>query len=190
MSITLDGATGIITPQINAVNIIGETGITTPLITAVSIIGESEITTPQITAGNLVGSVCFFAMTTPPAGFLKANGATVSRTTYAALFSAIGTTFGAGDGSTTFTLPDLRGEFIRGWSDGSSVDSGRVFGSDQADLFKSHTHTQRAWGNGTSTGSFTSSTNEGTVRSAQPTDSTGGTETRPRNVALLACIKF
>lgn len=65
-----------------------------------------------------VGVIGFFAGSSAPSGYLKANGALVSRTTYATLFAAIGTTFGAGDGSTTFALPDLRGEFLRGWDDG------------------------------------------------------------------------
>lgn len=79
-------------------------------------------------------------MNTCPTGYIKANGSLVNCTTYATLFSAIGTTFGVGDGSTTFTLPDLRGEFIRGWDDARGVDSGRGFGSWQVDMFKSHTH--------------------------------------------------
>ncbi|WP_228368206.1 phage tail-collar fiber domain-containing protein, partial [Klebsiella pneumoniae] len=61
------------------------------------------------------GAVVHFARTTAPAGWLKANGTAVSRTAYAALFAAIGTTYGAGDGFNTFNLPDLRGEFIRGF---------------------------------------------------------------------------
>ena len=60
------------------------------------------------------GTVAYIAASSAPGGWLKCNGAAVSRTTYAALFAAIGTTFGAGDGSTTFKLPDLRGEFVRG----------------------------------------------------------------------------
>ncbi|MCK9131735.1 phage tail protein [Haemophilus influenzae] len=72
----------------------------------------------SVQISELVGEVAFFARTTPPSGWLKANGAAVSRTTYAALFAAIGTTFGAGDGSSTFNLPDLRGEFVRGLDDG------------------------------------------------------------------------
>lgn len=56
----------------------------------------------------------------PPDGWLVCNGATVSRTTYADLFSVIGTTFGAGDGSTTFKLPDYRGDFLRGYLSGTS----------------------------------------------------------------------
>ena len=80
----------------------------------------------------LVGQVGFFAMTTPPAGWLKADGAAVSRTTYAALFAAIGTTYGIGNGTSTFNLPDLRGEFLRCVDDGKGVDAGRVLGSSQA----------------------------------------------------------
>ncbi len=82
-----------------------------------------------------------FARSTAPSGYLKCNGAAISRTTYAALFSAIGTTFGAGDGSTTFNIPDLRGEFIRGWDDARGVDTSRVFGSWQDGQNLSHTHT-------------------------------------------------
>ena len=86
------------------------------------------------------GTVLYFAGQTAPAGWLKANGAAVSRTAYAALFAAIGTTYGAGDGRSTFNLPDLRGEFIRGWDDGRGVDAGRVFGSAQAHALQSHQH--------------------------------------------------
>ena len=70
------------------------------------------------------------ATTTAPSGYLKCNGA-VSRTTYADLFAIIGTTHGAGNGSTTFNVPDLRGEFVRGWDD-SRGGYGRSFGSSQS----------------------------------------------------------
>jgi len=139
-----------------------------------------------------IGSVFYFASSTRPDGYLVCNGATLSRTTYSTLFSIIGVTFGVGDGSTTFTLPDLRGEFIRGWDGGREVDSERTFGSFQADDFKKHSHAivvQGAPGSG-----------PGGVRDAGPTSSgqystkespvTGGTETRPRNIALLPCIKY
>lgn len=134
------------------------------------------------------GSVMTFAMNTAPTGWLKANGAAVSRTTYATLFAAIGTTFGVGNGSTTFNLPDLRGEFMRGWDDGRGVDSGRAFGSAQADEFKSHSHNIILGGDGFAAGTRPQRTfnNLGTA----VTELTGGTETRPRNIALLACIKF
>ena len=75
------------------------------------------------------GMVSAFAMSSVPSGWMKANGAAVSRTAYANLFAAIGTTFGAGDGFNTFNLPDLRGEFIRGWDDARGIDGGRAFGS-------------------------------------------------------------
>lgn len=86
------------------------------------------------------GTVLYFAGQTAPAGWLKANGAAVSRTAYATLFAAIGTTYGAGDGRSTFNLPDLRGEFLRGWDDGRGVDAGRVFGLAQAHALQSHQH--------------------------------------------------
>jgi len=204
---------------------------------------------------GLVGSVTAFARSTAPAGWLKANGAAVSRTTYAALFAAIGTTFGVGDGSTTFNLPDLRGEFLRGWDDARGIDSGRAFGTLQTDDLKSHTHTASTGadahthtlstttssagshghdvlgtgargsvvylgdsiaigvcgiaGGGakylTDPGGSTTNLIEGagahthTVSGTTSSDShthtvtvnaTGGTETRPRNRALLFCIKY
>ena len=75
-----------------------------------------------------------------PVGWIPADGRALSRTTYAALFAAIGTTYGSGDGSTTFNVPDLRGEFLRGWDDGRGVDSGRALGSAQAQQVQFHKH--------------------------------------------------
>lgn len=137
---------------------------------------------------NPAGAVGFFAQSSAPAGWLKANGAIVSRSTYSRLFAAIGTLFGIGDGSTTFALPDLRGEFIRGWDDGRGVDTGRSLGSFQADDFKAHTHTVVRGNGDTPPGGALNpdSENGGTI----PTSSTGGAETRPRNRALLACIRY
>lgn len=139
------------------------------------------------------GALQAFAMSSAPSGWLKANGAAISRSTYATLFAAIGTTFGAGDGSTTFNLPDLRGEFVRGWDDGRGVDSGRGFGTAQADEFEAHYHdvrTNSATGSGTGGGGyFISDAGVGAMERTRATPS-GGSETRPRNVALLYCIKF
>lgn len=91
--------------------------------------------------GNIpAGAVQAFAMQTVPSGWLECDGAAVSRTTYATLFAAIGTTFGAGDGTTTFNLPDLRGYFVRGWDHGRGVDTGRVFGSTQTSQNLAHVH--------------------------------------------------
>jgi microcystin-dependent protein len=137
------------------------------------------------------GSIFWFAANSAPSGYLKANGALVSRSTYAALFAAIGTTFGVGDGSTTFGLPDLRGEFVRGWDDGRSVDSGRAFGSAQAADFASHTHGTGQTGTGLNGSIAATGSTVGVVGSGtNATGSAGGTETRPRNIALLAIIKF
>lgn len=87
------------------------------------------------------GAMVLFARNSAPSGWLKANGAAVSRTTYSALFAAIGTIWGAGNGSTTFNLPDWRGEFGRGWDDGRGLDSGRAFASVQAGQNQLHGHT-------------------------------------------------
>jgi len=145
------------------------------------------------------GKVAYFAMSTAPAGYLKCNGAEISRETYANLFAAIGTTFGAGDESTTFNLPDLRGEFIRGFDDERGIDSGRTFGSVQADTFKAHKHGQRTNFNqvmlyddtGTTTKNLTGTGVYSTGSTTQiQTDDAGDLETRPRNVSLLPCIKY
>jgi microcystin-dependent protein len=81
-------------------------------------------------------------MAAAPSGWLKANGAGVNRTTYAALFAAIGTVYGVGDGTTTFNVPDLRGEFIRGLDDARGIDASRVLNATvQASGIISHTHT-------------------------------------------------
>lgn len=133
------------------------------------------------------GAVMHFAMNSPPTGWLRANGAAVSRATFAALFAAIGTTYGAGDGSTTFNLPDLRGEFLRGWDDGRGVDTGRVFGSAQGDELRSHNHDV---GLGSSLTEYRPQNSTFLGPGSTRTLNTGGAETRPRNVAMLACIKF
>lgn len=167
--------------------------------------------------GERAGAIDFFAMSTAPTGYLKANGAAVSRTTYAVLFAAIGTTFGAGDGSTTFNLPDVRGEFLRAWDDSRGVDGGRVLGSSQASQNLAHNHTATAANAGAHQHTFTLRQDRsppgdgnavfgdeayyspdatmGTSTAGDHTHtitigSNGGTEARPRNMAMLACIKY
>lgn len=71
-------------------------------------------TAPKGGTGVPVGSVFWLATQTAPEGYLICDGSAVSRTEYADLFAAIGTTFGTGDGSTTFALPNLQAAFIRG----------------------------------------------------------------------------
>ena len=80
------------------------------------------------------------AVASVPAGYLECNGAAISRTTYSALFAVIGTQYGSGNGSSTFNLPDLRGEFVRGFDNGRGVDSGRSINNPQGSQNVSHNH--------------------------------------------------
>jgi len=178
---------------------------------------------PAVTDQTPAGTVIYSARSTAPVGYVKANGAAISRSTFSVLFAAIGTQFGAGDGSTTFNVPDLRGEFIRGWSDGHTVDSGRTLGSNQGSANLSHDHgvsdpshahgvydpghahsltAARATGSTDSGNGDVECQNQGISTNAAGTgigiysattgitiNANGGTESRPRNVSLLACIK-
>lgn len=144
-------------------------------------------------SGIKAGTVAHFAASAAPAGWLKCNGATLSRATYAALWNALnpanGGAGGVGDGATTFTIPDMRGEFVRGFDDGRGVDSGRGIGTAQADAFKSHNHGVIA-SSGAGGGIQSVNGAAGGYSPDYVTALNGGSETRPRNVALLACIKF
>ncbi len=142
-----------------------------------------------LTSAVSAGAVSYFARATAPAGWLAANGAAVSRTTYADLFAAIGTTFGAGNGSTTFNLPDLRGEFVRGLDDGRGIDAGRSLGSAHASQNLAHTH-EYAEIMGVDNTQAGAGIQGGWFSYGATTSSSGGGEARPRNIALLACIKF
>ena len=93
----------------------------------------------QPVQGVPTGSVHVMATTTVPSGYLECAGQYISRTTYASLFAIIGTTWGTNAG-TNFRLPDLRGQFVRGWANTSSVDSGRSFASSQSSQNLSHNH--------------------------------------------------
>lgn len=127
---------------------------------------------------------------TIPAGFLECNGASLSKTTYANLFAKIGTTYGST--STTFKLPDLRGEFIRGWDHGRGVDSGRSIGSMQIDQLKSHTHNLASGSTYGGSGSWYLYSGSGSPVGGYSglVLSSGGNETRPRNIAMMYCIKY
>jgi len=109
-------------------------------------IADAAVTTPKLATSTQqallpAGAIMPFAMNSAPSGWLAANGSTPSRTTYADLFAAIGTTYGAGDGRTTFLLPDLRGYFVRG-SGTNSADgtASGTFGQRQRDAVGPHTH--------------------------------------------------
>lgn len=79
------------------------------------------------------GTIITKMSTNAPSGYLYCDGSAVSRTTYAALFADIGVTYGVGDGSTTFNLPDLRGLFLRGQADGQPTDPDRESRTDSGD---------------------------------------------------------
>ena len=104
------------------------------------------------------------------------------------LTSLLGTTYGAYG-----QLPDLRGEFIRGWVNNRAGITGqsatRLFGSWEVDEFKSHSHTFEAFNIYNSNGYFPGGNAVALYRRAYTTDATGGPETRPRNIALLPCIR-
>lgn len=130
------------------------------------------------------GAVMPFAMNSAPAGWLIANGSAVSRTTYSALFALINTTYGAGDGSSTFNVPNLQGQFIRGLG-GSAA----AIGTAQTDMVGPHTHSGSYLQTSTS-GSFAIFTGGGTSHKFDAIPNNSGTETRPKNYAMLYCIKI
>jgi len=166
----------------------GSTNVsTTGTIAATSFTGSGSSLTGIV--GIPSGAILPFAMNSAPSGWLAANGTAVSRTTYAALFAAISTTYGVGDGSTTFTLPDLRASFVRGAGSDGTATSG-TFGVKQADDLKSHTHTYTvSSGSGSYTNGGSPSYAPITAATTGATPAATSTETRPRNIAMLYCIK-
>ncbi|WP_417537315.1 tail fiber protein [Marinomonas sp.] len=149
-----------------------------------------------------VGRIEKYASSTPPQNTIKANGATLSRTTFARLWEyaqASGNlvdqaskdlgNFGTGDGSTTFTIPDHRGVAGRGFDDGAGLDSMPTLGRYQPDEIKAHDHTYSRSLN-------TAPISSGSYRNApagyntQRTDFTGGEENTMKNVSFLYCIRY
>jgi len=144
-------------------------------------------------SGAEIGSVTAFAMPTPPEGWLVCDGSAVSRIDYADLFATIGTVWGHGDQIATFNLPDLRGEFVRGFDDGRGVDVDRVFASKQLDALQAFKIKDQMVGVGTG---IASGSAYGTViedKGPQPDGANGqprkASETRPRNIAMTYAIK-
>lgn len=167
--------------------------------------GTGAVTMPFTSSSGSTmpaGAVGIFAMSTAPTGWLEMDGSLVSRTSYAALFAAIGTTYGAGDGSTTFKLPDARGLALRGWDHGRGIDAARTFGSFQTHRTEglaaritpssseiyyrevSHSFTANSYTTGTTRNTVSSSRSNGVEVAA-----TGSGETAMANLALLFCIK-
>jgi len=171
--------------------------------------GTTNTTTLNTLVNSILppGIIMAFASATVPAGWLECNGqSTASYPTLAALVGA--------------NVPDLRGEFVRGWDNGRGIDTGRRFGSNQTESLSGHTHTATSpehthsasisnsprvvysfgYDNGY-TGLYpnehggdgldylASNISIGSTAVSVTVGSTGGTETRPRNVALMYIIK-
>jgi phage-related tail fiber protein len=171
-------------------------------------VGSADIEDGGVAAADLApnaavpaGFVWPYAGSTAPTGWLECNGAAVNRTTYAALFTAIGTTFGIGNGSTTFNLPDLRGEFVRGWDHGRDVDADRTLGSAQEEAVNRVAELGSIANSESSYDRSVPIPSDGTWSAYVETGKNGqnywgvrarttGSETRPRNVALMYCIKY
>lgn len=163
--------------------------------------------TPTYAPGTIVVSF----NDVPESGTLEANGAAVLRTTYSALFTKIGVKYGAGDGSTTFNIPDARGYFLRAWDHGRGIDpdaaariaradgtAGNNVGTTQADALRSHNHGPADPTNlplfemhNTSVGNSGGNTAAiGTSNFSSTTGYTGGNETRPANINVMVCIAY
>ena len=162
---------------------------------------------------SFVGMVASFCMSSVPTGWLACDGSAISRSTYASLFTAIGTTWGAGDGSSTFNLPDLEGAFLRGtgshgtsnMADGNDF-AGPSVGSFENDQFQGHGHTlysKGGYGNSdqvpalrnaiSGIGVYALADRNGFVQQAVEFDYSSpryGDETRPFNAGVKYCIKF
>ena len=149
--------------------------------------------------GTPIGSVLAYPIDDVPVHCLECNGAIISRETYPELFAVIGETYGTGDGVTTFKLPDLRGEFLRGWDNGRGVNSGRIIGSSEESSYVP----RYAWV-GTNSAYIGADiiNNDGIKALNNPsryyvkpasytlTENNTGQATRPRNVAMMYCIVY
>jgi microcystin-dependent protein len=153
-----------------------------------------------------VGTILAFAGVNIPSGYLICDGAAVSRSTYANLYGVIGNSWGAGNNSTTFNLPDLRGQFLRGVTGSSTSDpdassrtakysggnTGNNVGSYQVDEFKSHNH--NLMGNITSGGGipnqYVAKGQNDPNTFGLTTSNAGGNESRPKNAYVYYIIKF
>ncbi|GJE37852.1 tail fiber protein [Methylobacterium persicinum] len=148
---------------------------------------------PASNSGLPAGLIASFASPQCPASWVAADGSAQSRTTFAALYAVIGGTWGVGDGSTTFNLPDLRGVFARGVDNGAGQDPGRILGSYQADALQDHNHpTYNATGgtSGTTAFNYPNANGSNVVGTGNVLNARAANETRPKNVAVLYCVKY
>jgi hypothetical protein len=174
------------------------TGLQNTLTAAIAALQDAVNSTRPVP----VGAVFYMAGGVVPYGYLEANGQAISRSTYASLWQYLGSP-NTGDGSTTFNLPDLRGEFVRGWDHGRGIDTNREIRSVQYSQNLEHNHAipgddQLTFADGyggwtaSSRGTFpydarSSYGGGGTIWN---TTTEGGSESRPRNVALMPIIKW
>ena len=167
---------------------------------------STNIATTAFVALNAspTGATFMFPISTPPTGFLECNGASLSTTTYSRLFAVLGYLYG-GSGE-SFNLPDMPGMFMRGWDDSRGVDSGRAIGTYQADIFAQHTHdvndpshtheipvVNSSHGGSVAGEAIYQYSGPGEVNYATTgitINTTGGTETRPKNVAMMFIMKY
>lgn len=151
----------------------------------------------QLSTSIPAGAIMYFAQSNVPDGWLFCNGSSVSRTTYANLFAAIGTKYGSGNGSTTFTLPNLRDIFIQGASSTSNV--GQSVAAGLPNITGSFVS---VYGGNSVSGAFTSTgsghTKNGTDRDGQAISFSASTSSgiygasttvQPPAIRLLPCIK-
>lgn len=156
--------------------------------------------------GAPTGTVAMFAGSTAPSGWKMCDGSAISRTTFSALFAIVGTTYGTGDGTTTFNIPNTQGIFVRGA--GSQTIAGLSYSgtlaSTQLDQFQGHKHqdsedlASAPYGNGgviSPTGIYSGSTASAAALTSSPFSDGGdgvprfGPETRPANISLNYIIK-
>ena len=108
--------------------------------------GQLEVDVPNLADRTTIvesrtvptGAIMPFAANAIPEGWVLCDGAALNRVEHADLFAVIGTSFGADENM--FNVPDLRGEFVRGWDAGRGVDPDRVLGSPQLEQLRTHTH--------------------------------------------------
>lgn len=231
---------GNFTVTVNNAATFGGVGVGTPVaipqgggyVVAHDLVNGSRLMLPSAGAvASSVGRIAMFPGIYAPSGWLKANGSVISRANYPVLWTfaqACGNLkteaevlsgeywgcFTTGDGSTTFRIPDFRGEFLRGWADDNtgSTDYGRNAGQYQGWGVQWHQHTgitgveSVAHTHGYSAsvlpggGTTTAGTSKlGIAQTGNPsvqhthgftTDGTGIVETRPQNLALLTCIAY
>ena len=153
---------------------------------------KAELQALLLTASALpVGGILPFPRGVVPAGYLELDGSVQKIATFPDLAAYLAGAFNKGDEPAGyFRLPDGRGEFLRGWDHGRGVDAGRALGSWQADEFKAHSHmVPNNPGNSQSGGSQDGGEGNSGYYEGSRTAVEGGAETRPRNLAVMWCVK-